>query len=119
MDDSILRTIRALLVGNSEDTSFDTDLIFAINAAISNLTQIGVGSPNGFRVTGELEKWDDLLGDEVLLEQVKEYVQLRTRIIFDPPTSSAVMEAYNKEIAEREWRINITVDDQTGHHKES
>lgn len=118
MEDSILITIRGLLVGNAEDTSFDTDLIFAINAALSNLTQMGVGPEGGFRITGEDEDWDDLLEDSILLEQVKEYVQLRTRIIFDPPTSSAVMEAYNKEIAEREWRINITVDDQTGKKSE-
>lgn len=115
MEESVLKSIRCLLVGNEEDTSFDQDLIFAINAAISNLIQIGVGPQDtGFRITGEDETWNDLLGDDVKLEQVKEYVQLRTRIIFDPPTSSAVMEAYNKEIAEREWRINITVDDQTG-----
>ena len=118
MEDSILRAIRELLVGNSEDTSFDMDLIFAINAALSNLTQIGVGPKEGFRITGEDETWDDLLADEILLEQVKEYVQLRVRIIFDPPSSSAVVDAYNKEIAEREWRINITVDDQTGRGKE-
>lgn len=118
MEESILKSIRSLLVGNEEDTSFDTDLIFAVNAAFSNLVQMGVGSTEGFRITGEDETWDDILGDSVLLEQVKEYVQLRTRIIFDPPTSSSVIEAYNKEITEREWRINITVDDQTGKSKE-
>lgn len=118
MEDSILKTLRGLLVGNIEDTSFDMDLIFAINAALSNLTQIGVGPKEGFRITGEDETWEDFLADEILLEQVKEYVQLRTRLIFDPPSSSAVMEAYAKEIAEREWRINITVDDQTGNKAE-
>lgn len=117
MEDSILLSIRKLLVGNEEDSSFDLDLIFAINAAISNLVQMGVGPSEGFKITGEDEEWEDLIGEEVLLEQVKEYIQLRTRMIFDPPSSSAVMEAYNKEIAEREWRINITVDDQTGHGK--
>ena len=114
MYDSILESIRSILVGNDGDTSFDADLIFAINAALSNLVQIGVGPQTGFRITGNEETWQDFLGDDPRLEQVKEYVQLRTRIIFDPPNSSAVLEAYNKEIAEREWRINITVDDQTG-----
>lgn len=117
MEDSILLSIRKLLVGNEDDSSFDLDLIFAINAAISNLIQMGVGPSEGFKITGEDEEWEDLIGEEVLLEQVKEYIQLRTRMIFDPPSSSAVMEAYNKEIAEREWRINITVDDQSGHKK--
>lgn len=117
MEDSILKSIRSLLVGNDEDKSFDQELIFDINAAMSNLTQMGVGPKEGFKVTGEDEEWTDLIEENDLLEQVKEYVKLYVRILFDPPTQASVIDIYNKEIAQREWRINITVDDQTGHPK--
>ena len=117
MEESILKSIRSLLVGNEEDTSFDQELIFDINAAISNLIQMGVGPAEGFKVTGEDEEWDDFLEENDLLEQVKEYVKLYVRLLFDPPTQASVIDVYNKEIAQREWRINITVDDQTGHKK--
>ena len=115
---SILRSIRSLLVGNSEDKSFDQELIFDINAAMSNLTQMGVGPKEGFIVIDENDEWDDLIDYNPLLEQVKGYVKLYVRMLFDPPTQASVVEIYNKEIAQREWRINITVDDQTGHPKE-
>lgn len=113
-EQSILVSIREKCVGNTHDRTFDEELLFFINSAFNNLTQIGVGPTTGFRVNGENEKWVDFLGTSALLEQVKEYVYLRVRVLFDPPASSTVLEQLNKEIAEREWRINITVDDQTG-----
>ena len=45
--------------------------------------------------------------DEDLLRLIKDYVYLRVRIIFDPPTSSFVLEALNKQVSEFEWRIHI------------
>lgn len=114
-DGVILKDIRDLLVGDSEDDSFDKDLIILINSAFNTLTQLGVGSESGFRITkdGE-EKWNDFTGDNILLEKVKAYIMLKVRVLFDPPTSSFVLEAYKKEIEEMEWRLNVTVDDQTG-----
>ena len=41
------------------------------------------------------------------IEGIKEYVCLKVKKIFDPPSSSFVLEAYNNEIAELEWRLHI------------
>ena len=113
MEDSILVSIRELLVGDKEDTSFDADLVININLAFNTLTQVGVGNENGFKITGETEKWSDFVNDD-RLEMIKNYVQLKTRVLFDPPTTSFVLDSYNKQIDELLWRINIIVDDQTG-----
>lgn len=113
MENSILATIRELLVGDKEDLSFDPDLIININLAFNTLTQAGVGDQNGFKITGETEKWTDFVEDD-RLEMVKNYVHLKTKVLFDPPTSSFVLDAYNKQIDELLWRINVVVDDQTG-----
>lgn len=114
-DGVILKDVRDLLVGDSEDSSFDKDLLFLINSSFNTLTQLGVGPKNGFRISSDgEEKWIDFTGDDILLEKVKAYITLKVRVLFDPPTSSFVLEAYNKEIAEMEWRLNATVDDQTG-----
>lgn len=113
MEDSILVTIRELLIGDRGDLSFDADLVITINLAFNTLTQVGVGSEEGFKITGESEKWTDFVNDD-RLEMIKNYVLLKVRVLFDPPTSSFVLDAYNKQLDELLWRINVVVDDQTG-----
>ena len=44
------------------------------------------------------------------LESVRTYLYLKVRLIFDPPTNSAVVEIFNKNINEIEWRLNSEVD---------
>lgn len=114
MEGSILQDVREVLVGDKDDTGFDKDLIIFINSAFNTLTQIGVGPDTGFVIKGDTETWSDFTDDNALLEKVKAYIVLKVRVLFDPPSSSFVLEAYNKEIAEMEWRLNVVVDGQTG-----
>ena len=44
---------------------------------------------------------------DVKLEAVKNYVYLKVRVTFDPPTSSSVLEAYKQQLNELEWRLNV------------
>ena len=41
---------------------------------------------------------------------MKSFVYLKTRLLFDPPASSAAMDAMNRMASELEWRINVSVD---------
>lgn len=108
--DSILISIKKLL-GISEDyTHFDTDLIIHINSVFSILNQLGVGPEKGFSITDEYAIWDDFVSNNNRLELIKSYVYLKVRLMFDPPTSSALTDAINRQISELEWRINVTVD---------
>ena len=50
------------------------------------------------------------MGDATDLAGVKTYIYLKVRLVFDPPQSSAAMEAIKQNIAELEWRLNVTVD---------
>ena len=52
----------------------------------------------------------DFFGDRKDIELVKTYVYMKTRLIFDPPSSSSVIEAFNKQISEFEWRLNVAVE---------
>lgn len=110
MDDSILRTIKALLGPDSDYTVFDQDILIFINGALSTLTQIGIGPSEGFRITGENETWQDFLGDYDDLEPVKSYVYMKVRLMFDPPSNSSVLNAYKESCTELEWRLNVAVD---------
>lgn len=110
MEDSILMTIRKLVCGDPYADHFDTDLLIHINSCFSILTQLGVGPAEGFVVTDETQGWSNYMSDNKELNMVRTYVTLKVKTIFDPPLTSSVLEAMNKQIAELEWRLNVAVD---------
>ena len=110
MDSSILTSIKKLLGIAEEDTSFDQDIIMHINTVFAILSQLGVGPANGFSIEDDSAIWEDYLGNATNLELVKSYIYMKVRSMFDPPTSSILADAMNKNISELEWRINTTVD---------
>ena len=110
MQDSILMTIRKLVCGNPYADHFDTDLLVHINACFSILNQLGVGPEKGFVVTDETQSWSSYIADNYILNMVKTYVTLKVKKIFDPPLTSSVLEAMDKEISQLEWRLNVAVD---------
>ena len=110
MDSSILTSIKKLLGIAEEDTSFDQDIIMHINTVFAILAQLGVGPANGFSIEDDGAIWSDYLGNVTNLELVKSYIYMKVRSMFDPPTSSILVDAMNKNISELEWRINTTVD---------
>lgn len=108
--DSILTSIKKLLGIAEEYEHFDPDIVMYINSAFSVLTQLGVGPEEGFRIEDASKTWSEFLYDDPRLEFAKTFIYLKVRLAFDPPLSSAVMEAINRQISELEWRINVTVD---------
>lgn len=110
MDSSILTSIKKLLGIAEEDTSFDQDIIMHINTVFAILAQLGVGPTNSFSIEDDGAIWSDYLGNAANLELVKSYIYMKVRSMFDPPTSSILADAMNKNISELEWRINTTVD---------
>ena len=105
--DSILTSVKKIIGISEEDESFDTDLIIHINSVLMILNQLGVGPEDGFSITDKSAVWTDVIGDNKFIEAVKTFVGLKVRLIFDPPTSSAVLDSINKTISELEWRINV------------
>lgn len=118
MTDSILVSIKKMLgLGESFDC-YDLDIIIDINAAFATLTHLGVGPKEGFKITGDLEEWSSFVTDVTQLEFVKTYIYLKTRTLFDPPSSSFVLDAMNKQISELEWRLNSLADMEVGETSE-
>lgn len=109
MDESILLSIKKMLGIDPDYDSFDTDIILNINTVLMVLCQIGVGV-SGFTITGDSETWSEFLNGNKDFEAVKTYVYLRVRLIFDPPTSSFVVEALKQQASELEWRLYIQAD---------
>ena len=108
--ESILTSIKKLLGITEEYTHFDADLIVHINSVFAVLNQLGIGSPEGFVITGQDEVWTDFIPADARLELVKSYVYQRVKLLFDPPLNSSVMEASNRMIDEFEWRLQVASD---------
>lgn len=108
---SILDSIKKILGMDSDYTAFDTDIILAINTAFFTLWQLGVGPQDSpFSISGSESTWDEVV-DEGKIEMYKSYIGLRVRLLFDPPTSSFLVEAINAQIKEYEWRMICGMDE--------
>ena len=109
--ESILTSIKKLL-GIAEDyTHFDADLIMHINSVFTILNQLGVGPTEGFFIEDELATWNDFVPVDKNFNIIKSYMHLNVKILFDPPSSSVVMESMNRMISQFEWRINILAEE--------
>jgi hypothetical protein len=107
MEQSILISTKKILGIADNYTVFDLDIITHINSAFSTLTQLGVGPAEGFMIQGVDEEWTDFVADDLQYNSVKSYVFLKTRQLFDPPQTSYLISAVERQIQELEWRLNV------------
>ena len=105
MDHSILEDIKKL-VGSDVDDVFDTDLMIHINSALGILTQVGVGPANGFFADSN-STWNDFTQDAKLIPEIRSFVYLQVRLLFDPPQSAAAIESMRTMSQELVWRIRV------------
>lgn len=108
MEQSILKSTKKILGIADDYTVFDLDIITHINTAFSTLTQLGVGPSEGFMIEDESAVWADFdpVDDDHQYNSVKSYIFLRVRLLFDPPTTSYLIDALDRQLKELEWRLN-------------
>jgi len=108
LEQSILTSTKKILGISPDDTSFDLDIITHINSAFSTLSDLGVGPAEGFVIEDETAQWDSYLsGNPIELSKVKSCVWLETRLSFDPPTLSFLLDAAKAQLLEKQWRLNV------------
>ena len=110
MEQSILKSTKKILGIGPDDESFDLDIISHINSEFSILHDLGVGPQAGFVIEDETVEWSTYLPSEedlVKLVKVKTAVWLRTRLLFDPPTSAFLLDALKAQLLEQEWRLSM------------
>lgn len=109
--ESILTSIKKLLLVPEEYEQFDADIIMHINSAFMNLTQLGVGPSTGFYIMDKSTEWADFTTDLTKLQAIKTYIYLKVRLVFDPASlGSATLAAYERQIQELEWRLNLVAE---------
>ena len=112
MEESILISIKKMLGIDESYTAFDLDVITHINSVLMILTQLGVGPSEGFAIEDDGATWSDFIQDDGVprLNSAKTFMYLKVKLLFDPPTSSATIESFNRLISELEFRLNVAAE---------
>ena len=113
MDDGIiLQEVKELMGIEADTTAFDSVIRSYINSALFTLNQLGVGPTEPFSIdtTTTLAEFESQIPKDMLLN----YLYLKTKLIFDPPTSGALTDVYNNRISELEFRMSIVIDNGNG-----
>lgn len=105
-ESSILASVKKLLGIAYDYHHFDSDIILQINSAFSTLNQLGVGPEQGYHIDGDSNLWTEFINDD-RLNFAKTFVQIKVKLAFDPPTSAALMDSYNRQLDELTWRLSI------------
>jgi hypothetical protein len=110
MEQSILKSTKKVLQIGDDDASFDLDIMTHINSAFSDLHDLGVGPDEGFTIEDDTPVWDDFLSDtanKVMQNRAKTFIQLKVRLIFDPPATTFHLNAVQEQLKEVEWRLSV------------
>lgn len=108
---SILESVKKALGLHREIEDFDPELVMFINSAFAKLQQLGVGPEHGYEITGYDDVWDDFVQHKDMLNDVKSFVYLQVRFVFDPPSIATLNNALAEQLKEVTWRINTKRED--------
>lgn len=108
----ILNDVKRMLGIQEETTEFDLDVASHVNSAFFTLNELGIGPTTPFYIdtTTVWSSFTTSIPKQVVLD----YLFLKTKMVFDPPASSSVIEAYKDRISELEFRMNVMVDNGGG-----
>lgn len=105
MEESILTSVKDMLGIAEDDDTFDSEITMHINTVFADLYQLGVGPSECYSISDEGDTWEDFTKEDPKLAPVKTYTKDKVKLIFDPPTSSTVIEVMQRRISETEWRL--------------
>lgn len=110
-ESSILQSTKKKLGPSADYDAFDHDILVSINSAFATLFDVcGFGGDKPVRIYGPEETWDSIIEDP-RIEWIKDYIFMKTKLAFDPPNNSFLIDNYNKQISELEWRIYTVLND--------
>lgn len=111
MNNSILNSVKEAIGINSDEQAFDNDVVMIINSAFMTLNQsAGVGPIDGFAISNDQSVWSDFSTDPKIVSLTKDYVCVYTKLAFDPPASSTIIQSAKERRSELEWRLSVLID---------
>lgn len=109
MYNSILQDTKEMLGIPAHVKDFDPPLILHCNTVLATLTQLGVGPTEGFYILDDTDIWEELI-QERNLHNIKAYVYLKVKLLFDPPANATLVNSMESQLREIEWRISMETD---------
>ena len=103
LDEKILDDVKKFVGAPIDYDVFDDQLLMAINTSIVTLYQLGVC--DAVTVDADTE-WTALVTAQEY-NDIKTYIAIKAKMLFDPPTSSVLKESYESAAKEIEWRLNL------------
>lgn len=108
MGNSILTSVKNDLGMTEDYEAYDSQIIEYINTMFIILNQMGVGPNEVFSIKDKTSTWNEFTEENAELDLAKTYVYQRVKMIFDPPQSSAHIDALKENSKELEWRLYAT-----------
>lgn len=105
LDDSVLDSTKKILNVDANYDAFDQDVITFINSAFFALKRIGIVPVTGVRITDKQTTWESLFPQHPDLGAIQTYVYLRVRLLFDPPSTPAHINAAREQREELEYQL--------------
>ena len=107
-NDIILTEVKRMLEIEQETTEFDIDITSHVNSAFFSLFEIGVGPSTPFYINASTTwgEFETIIPKSIILD----YLYLKTKMVFDPPASSSVIDAFKDRLSELEFRMNVYTD---------
>lgn len=125
LEPSVLKTIKKMLGLSDDYIHFDLDIIVNINTVFSSLTQMGIGPlgeeeiidpvteetskvAGSFSIDDSSETWEQYFAgheDSDLMNQVKSYIYIKVKLLFDPPANGNLLTAMKENAKELEIRM--------------
>ena len=102
MDEYILQDVKLLLGLSSEEDAFDKEVMILVNAALVELSQLGMPEFTAYPSS----TWRDYMGDANYPGIAQALVYSKVQLAFDPPVGS-VLTALESLIREHEWRLTV------------
>lgn len=104
--ESILNSIKKMLGIERDFTNFDPELIMHINSVFVTLCDLGVGPEKPYAIEDSNNVWSEFTTG-TSYQNIKTYIYLRVRLLFDPPANSFAVTSFSEQIKELEWRLNV------------
>ena len=108
MQETLLNTVKKLLGIDADYEAFDVDILMFINGALLTLAQLGV--PTLKRTVTATDTPSNIFPLDSDCEALVSYMYLKVRLQFDPPSNSFVVDSFQKQINEYEWRLNVSAE---------
>lgn len=88
------------------DDDFDTELLIHINAAVSDMRQVGVHVVLEGSVT-QATTWGEVIKKNDSFIAAQQYVLVSCRLVFDPPAAGYTLNALERRKDEVLWRLGV------------